>query len=67
MRKTLTTLGLMGVMALVAACESDAERGVAGAAGGALISRATGGDVLTGAIIGGAAGVFCDDAGICPD
>ena len=65
MRRALTTFGLVSVMALVAACESDAERGVAGAAGGALISRAVGGDVLTGAIIGGAAGVFCDDAGVC--
>ena len=30
-----------------------------------MIADATGGDALTGAVIGGAAGVFCDDMGVC--
>lgn len=67
MRKTLTTLGLIALIGTVAACDTDAERGLAGAAGGAIVSKATGGDALTGAILGGAAGVFCDDVGVCPN
>ncbi|MCH2075664.1 MAG: hypothetical protein MK180_02100 [Rhodobacteraceae bacterium] len=53
-------------IAFLAGCLStDAERAVAGAAAGAIISDATGGSATTGAIIGGAAGAFCDDAGVC--
>lgn len=52
-------------MALSACLQTDAERGLAGAAGGAVIADATGGNALTGAVIGGAAGVFCDDLGVC--
>ncbi|MDP1668522.1 hypothetical protein [Phaeovulum sp.] len=40
---------------------NDTERGLAGAATGAVVAGALGGSALTGAIIGGAAGVFCDD------
>ena len=65
MRKTTTLLGLVASLGILAACDSDAERGLVGAAGGAVVSKAIGGDVLTGALIGGAAGVFCDDAGVC--
>lgn len=51
---------------LLAGClENDAERGVAGAAAGALISDATGGSAVTGAVVGAGAGVFCDDLGVC--
>jgi osmotically inducible lipoprotein OsmB len=53
------------VLALSGCLTTDTERGLAGAAGGAVIADATGGNALTGAVIGGAAGVFCDDAGIC--
>ncbi len=49
----------------LAACTTDLERGVAGAAGGALIADALDEDVATGAAIGATAGVFCDNAGIC--
>jgi osmotically inducible lipoprotein OsmB len=41
--------------------ENDAQRGLAGAAGGAVIAGATGGQPLTGALVGGAAGFFCRD------
>jgi hypothetical protein len=44
---------------------TDTERGLAGAAGGAVIADVTGGNAVTGAVIGGAAGVFCDDLGVC--
>ncbi|MEL6549206.1 MAG: hypothetical protein AAFQ54_03065 [Pseudomonadota bacterium] len=50
---------------LAGCLDTDAERGVAGAAGGAVLDRALGGDGVRGAVIGGAAGVFCDDAGVC--
>jgi osmotically inducible lipoprotein OsmB len=51
-------LGLSGCLA------SDAERGLVGAAGGAVIGGATGGSPLTGAVVGGAAGYFCRDLNI---
>jgi osmotically inducible lipoprotein OsmB len=38
---------------------NDTERGIAGAAGGAVIWGVTGGSPVTGAVIGGAAGYFC--------
>ncbi len=56
---------LCAVLALSACLQTDAERGLAGAAGGAVIADVTGGSAVTGAIVGGAAGVFCDDLGVC--
>ncbi len=44
--------------------DTDAERGVAGALGGAVVADAIGGNPVAGAIIGGAAGVFCDELNI---
>ena len=43
---------------------NDNERGLAGAAGGAVISGATGASPVTGAVIGGAAGYFCNDLNV---
>lgn len=64
--KIVMTVGLMTCALALSGCVStDAERGVIGAAGGAVIADATGGDALTGAVIGGAAGVFCDNMGVC--
>lgn len=51
-------LGLSGCLA------NDTDRGVVGAAGGAVISGATGGSPLTGAVVGGAAGYFCRDLNV---
>lgn len=65
MRKSFLTISFAALAGLVAACDTDAERGLVGAGAGAAVSAATGGDALVGAVIGGAAGVFCDDAGIC--
>lgn len=51
---------------LLAGClDNDVERGAAGAAAGAVVFDATGNKPVTGAILGGLAGVFCDDAGVC--
>ena len=56
----------VGAVATLAGCmDTDAERGLAGAAAGAVIADATHNSAVTGALIGGAAGVFCDDAGVC--
>ena len=55
---SILSLGLSGCLA------SDTERGLAGAAGGAVISGATGGSPLTGAVVGGAAGYFCRDLNV---
>jgi hypothetical protein len=64
--KTAKLIGLMAVALALSGClNTDAERGLAGAAGGAVIADVTGGNALTGAVIGGAAGVFCDDLGVC--
>ena len=65
MRIIKTFVAVAIVAALSGCLETDAERGVAGAAAGALLADATGNSAVTGAIIGGGAGVFCDDAGIC--
>lgn len=52
---TIATFGLSACLA------NDTERGLAGAAGGAVIAGATGGSPVTGAVVGGAAGYFCRD------
>ncbi len=65
MRLIKSFVALAAVGLLAGCLENDAERGVVGAAGGAVVADAIGGNALTGAVIGGAAGVFCDDAGIC--
>ncbi|MCI2400766.1 hypothetical protein [Aliiroseovarius subalbicans] len=49
----------------LAGCQwNDLERAGAGAAAGAVIAGATRGNLLTGAVIGGAAGALCDDVGL---
>ncbi len=45
--------------------DSDVERGLVGAAAGYGAAKVVKGNGDRGAIIGGLAGVFCDDAGIC--
>ena len=64
--RALKFIAIIAVATSLSGClANDTERGLAGAAGGAVIADATGGNALTGALLGGAAGVFCDDAGIC--
>jgi osmotically inducible lipoprotein OsmB len=64
--KTVKLLGLLACALALSGClDTDTERGLAGAAGGAVIADVTGGNVVTGAVVGGAAGVFCDDLGVC--
>lgn len=62
---------LVAASALLSACaqggfvDSDVERGLVGAAAGYGVARAVKGSGDRGAIIGGLAGVFCDDVGVC--
>lgn len=57
----VAAFGLAGCMGAT----SDAERALIGAAAGATAAHLTGNNVATGALIGGAAGVVCDNAGVC--
>lgn len=52
---------LCAVGALSACDGTDIERGALGAGAGAIAANLTGSDVAAGALIGGAAGVVCDD------
>ena len=58
-------LALVGA-ALLAGCQlNDTERAVAGAAAGVVVADVTNTSPVVGAVVGGAAGAYCDDAGIC--
>ena len=63
---TLRSLVLLSAtaMALAGCLANDAERGLAGAAGGAVVAGAAGGSPVAGAVIGGAAGYFCRDLNV---
>ena len=61
MCKFRLVLACLSVAGLSACLDNDLERGLAGAAGGAVVSDALGGDPVTGAIAGGAAGALCDE------
>lgn len=64
MRITHIIAAIALVVPLAGCLENDTERGLAGAAAGAVIADATDNNVLAGAAIGGAAGVFCDDLNV---
>ncbi len=56
---------LLPVLFALGGClQNDSQRGLAGAAGGAVIASATGGSPVAGAVIGGAAGFFCRDLNV---
>lgn len=61
MHRLLSTAALAAVFGLAACGDTDLERGVSGAAIGAVGAELTDSDPLVGAAIGGAAGVLCDD------
>jgi len=54
-------IAIIATLGLAACGDTDVERGVSGAAIGAVGAELTGGNVVTGAAVGGAAGVLCDD------
>ncbi len=49
------------LLTLAACGDTDLERGATGAAAGAVTAELLGGNVVTGAVLGGAAGVISDD------
>lgn len=65
MQKTFALIAIAATLGLAACGDSDLERGVSGAAIGAVGAEVTGGNAVTGAAVGAAAGVFCDD--LTPD
>lgn len=59
---------LLLVTGLLAACEAPAsrtDRAIIGAGMGAIAGEVIDDAPVTGAVVGGAAGYFCDDLGIC--
>ncbi|MHA6267237.1 hypothetical protein [uncultured Aliiroseovarius sp.] len=53
------------ILALLAGCQwNDMQRAGVGAATGAVVAKATSGNLLTGAVIGAGAGALCDDVGL---
>ena len=61
MRKSTIMAAIAATLGLAACGDNDLERGVSGAAIGAVGAELTGGNAVTGAAVGGAAGVLCDD------
>lgn len=54
-------LAAAAIASLSACLDNDLERGLAGAAAGAVVADATGINPVTGALVGGAAGALCDN------
>ena len=65
MQKTSFILAAVATLGLAGCLDSDLERGAAGAGAGLVASEALGTDPAGTALAGAAAGVLCDDAGIC--
>lgn len=63
MRKKFVAIMLAGVM--LAGCDTLGESAGMGALLGAGVAGATGGNVATGAIIGGGAGALCHQTNTC--
>jgi hypothetical protein len=59
------TAALAVLMGLSGCLDTDAERALAGAGAGIVVAETTGGNAVVGGVAGAAAGVFCDDVGIC--
>jgi osmotically inducible lipoprotein OsmB len=58
MRRHILILAVLAPLAVAGCMSTPTERGLGGAVAGAVIADATKSDVLTGALIGGAAGVI---------
>ena len=64
MQKTSIILAVVAVFGLAGCLENDAERAVAGAGAGLVAAELLGTDRTGSMVVGAAAGVFCDDAGV---
>lgn len=65
MQKTSIILAAVAMLGLAGCLESDLERGLAGAGAGYVGSQVLGTDPTGTMLAGAAAGVLCDDSGIC--
>lgn len=61
MFKIKSFIAIAAIASLSACLDSDLERGLVGAAAGAVAADAVGVDPITGALVGGAAGAVCDE------
>ena len=61
MRKIFFVVSAVAVVGLSGCLDTDLECGLAGAALGAVVADSSGGNVLTGALVGGAVGVAAND------
>jgi osmotically inducible lipoprotein OsmB len=61
MFKFRSILAIAAIASLSACLDNDLERGLAGAAVGAIAADVVGVDPITGALVGGATGVLCDE------
>lgn len=61
MQKIISLAAIVAVLGLAACGDTDLERGATGAGIGAVGAIALDADPLTGAAVGAAAGVLCDD------
>lgn len=58
-------LAAVAAFGLSACLESDVERGVVGAGAGVIVGNAIGVDPVAAGAAGVAAGLLCDDVGVC--
>ena len=65
MLKNSWIIAIASTFILAGCLNNDAERAVVGAGAGTIAADIFGTDRTGTAIVGAAAGVFCDDAGIC--
>jgi osmotically inducible lipoprotein OsmB len=65
MRTKSFILAAVAAFGLSACLESDTERAVAGAGAGLVAAEVLGTDRAGTMLAGAAAGVFCDDVGVC--
>ncbi|MFN0114111.1 MAG: hypothetical protein ACKVPY_05485 [Paracoccaceae bacterium] len=61
MQKLPVVIGALALMSLAGCLQNDGERAAVGAVGGAVVADALGGNAVTGAVIGGGLGYFCDE------
>ena len=64
--KLIKPLAAVAALTLLGAClNTDGERAIAGALGGALVADALDKNIVAGAAAGAAAGALCDDVNLC--
>lgn len=65
MRTKSILIAGIAAFSLSACLDSNLERGVAGAGAGVVAANVLGTDPAATALAGAAAGLFCDDVGVC--